>query len=151
MSESGMRGKVVKALKPLHAIAVENPCLPGTPDVNFIEGWVELKWIRTWPKGADTVVRLDHYTPQQKLWAYLRRRAGGQCWFLLQCGREWLLLDGVVAAQYVNKATKAELIAASTAYFSDGLQDSDLVELLSMRQPAFTPSQEEIARLRETP
>lgn len=148
MSESAMRKKVVAALKPLHAIAVENPCLPGTPDVNYVEGWVELKWLREWPSKAETPVRLDHYTVQQKVWAYLRRRAGGQCWFLLQCGREWLLLDGVVAAQHVNHATKQQLIEVATAYFSTGLEDEELVDLLQQRQPAFSPTKAEIARLR---
>jgi len=150
MSEARMRGAVVKALKPLHGIAVENPCLPGTPDVNYIEGWIELKWLRAWPKRDDTIVRFDHYTTQQKIWAYLRRRAGGQCWFLMQCGREWLLLDGAIAAMVVNKSTKAELIAASSAYFSSGLSSEDLLVLLEQRQPAFTPTKEEIAKFRET-
>jgi hypothetical protein len=150
MSEAAMRKKVVQALKPLHGIAVENPCLPGTPDVNYIEGWVELKWLRSWPKGADTVVRFDHYTVQQKVWAYMRRRAGGQAWFLIQCGREWILLDGAVAAMHVNKATKAELISVATAYFDAGLQPDDLVQLLQQQQPAFRPTADEIARLKET-
>jgi len=150
MSEARMRKKVVKALKPLHAIAVENPCLPGTPDVNHTEGWIELKWLRSWPSKPETPVRLDHYTAPQKIWAYQRRRAGGQCWFLLQCGREWLLLDGIVAAMHVNQATKQELIQVATAYYSSGLSGEDLVKLLRQRQSAFRPTPAEIARFRET-
>jgi hypothetical protein len=150
MAEAAMRSSVVKALKPLHAIAVENPCRPGTPDVNYIEGWIELKWLRSWPKGKDTIVRLDHYTQQQRIWAYQRRKAGGQCWFLLQCGRDWILMDGAVAAMYAGRCTKAELIAHATAYLSSGLSQQDLIDLLGQRQTAWKPTKAEIARLRET-
>jgi len=131
-------------------VAVENPCQPGTPDVNYVEGWIELKWLRAWPVNPETPVRLEHYTKQQKIWAYRRRRVGGQCWFLLQCGREWLLLDGVDAAMHVNKATRQELIQVATAYFSDGLPADDLVTLLGQRQEAFVPTESDIAKLRET-
>lgn len=151
MSEATMRGNVVKALKPLNAISVENPCLPGTPDVNYVEGWIELKWLRSWPVGEDTIVRLEHYTVQQKVWAFRRRRVGGQCWFLLQCGREWILLDGIVAAMYINRATRQELIQVARAYFSDGLPANDLVQLLRQRQPVFSPTEDDIKKLRETP
>lgn len=149
MSESTMRKSVVRALAPLNAIAVENPCLPGTPDVNYIEGWIELKWLRSWPKNEDTIVRLDHYTPQQRAWAFRRRKAGGQAWFLLQCRREWILMDAAVAALTVNHSTKVELIANATAYFSSGLSEQDLVDLLMVQQEPYTFTPEEFALLRE--
>jgi len=51
---------------------VENPCLPGTPDVcvgfNGKCAWIELKMIESFPKRASTPVRIDHFTSQQKLW-----------------------------------------------------------------------------------
>lgn len=150
MSESAMRKRLVKALAPLNAIAVENPCLPGTPDVNYVEGWIELKWLRNWPKRADTIVQLDHYTAQQRIWALRRRKAGGQCWFLLQCGREWILMDGAVAAMYAGKSTKAELIEHAVAYTDNGLTANDMISLLEQRQTAWRPSPDDIARLKET-
>lgn len=144
-----MRQEVVRLLKPLAAIAVENPVLPGTPDVNYVEGWIELKWIRSWPKQAETVVKIDHYTAQQRIWHYKRRRAGGQSWFLLRCRTEWLLMDGAVAAFTVNRATKAELIAACTAYWGAGLSATELLYYLKQRLPAYSFTPEEISRLRD--
>ena len=144
-----MRSTVVKALKPLHAVAVENPCWLGTPDVNYVEGWIELKWLRSWPKYHTSVVRLDHYTQQQRIFAWQRRHAGGQCWFLLQCRREWLLLDGAVAAMVVNRSTRRELLSYCDAYWKAGLPGDDLIRLLQQRQAAFHPTKIDIERFRE--
>jgi hypothetical protein len=147
MAESQMRSKITKALAPLHAIAVENPVLPGTPDVNYIEGWVELKWLRSWPVQGG-IVRIPHFTPQQRVWHYRRRRAGGQAWFLLQCKREWLLLDGAVAALVINRSTREELIEASEHYWSDGLVVDDLILALETRQVPFDFAPDDLRRLR---
>ena len=149
MSERGMRKDVLKALRRINGIAVENPALPGTPDVNYVEGWIELKWIRTWPKGGDTVVRLDHYTRQQRVWAFRRRRAGGQAWLLLRCRTEWILLDGAVAALIINKATKAELIERAAAYWKTGLPTQELIDLLQQGQRPYLFTPYEIQHLRE--
>ena len=71
MSESSMRQRLVAALKPLDAVPIENRLRAGTPDVNYIGGWMELKWLRSWPV-RDGVISLPHYTNGQRLW--LRRR-----------------------------------------------------------------------------
>ena len=111
MSESDMRGKVVRALRSLDAVSVENKVYPGTPDVNYIGGWVELKWLRSWPRNADTdPVKIKHFTPQQRVWLKRRWRRGGRAFLLLQAGgRDWLLFDGVTAAQIVGRVTRPEL------------------------------------------
>jgi len=110
MSESGMRTNLVRALSVLDAISVENPAGPGTPDVNFIGGWIECKWLRAWPKRPETPVRLDHpLTPQQKAWLKRRCRRGGHAWVMLQCGREWFLFTGIVAAHHLGIVPQNEL------------------------------------------
>jgi hypothetical protein len=148
MSETMMRKKVIKVLSGLHAVPIENPIGAGTPDVNYVEGWIELKWLREWPKRATTIVQVPHYTDQQQVWAFKRRRAGGQCWFLLQVRRDWLLLDGGVAAFVINRTTRQELIENATAYWDAGLPDSDLKELLTECQDPFEYSLAELAQLR---
>lgn len=56
----------------LRIMRVENPCLPGTPDVcvgfNGKCAWIELKMIAAFPKRDSTPVRIEHFTSQQKLW-----------------------------------------------------------------------------------
>lgn len=116
MTEQTMRQRVVKALKPLDAWSVENPCRPGTPDVNYIEGWIELKWCEKWPVRTVTPVRLPHFTPQQKL--HLRRRwhMGGNAYLLLQVDQDWFLLNGEEAAMIVGQANR-EMLEQHSIWF----------------------------------
>jgi len=131
MSESGMRKNLVQRLKKLDACAVENPAGPGTPDVNFIGGFIELKWLRAWPKREGTVVTLDHPLLQsQKVWIKRRIRRGGAVWVLLQCGREWLLFWGDVAVQYLGTETRAELYYHARAVWRKGLDVGELIAII---------------------
>ena len=111
MSESAMRGKVVKALKGLDGFAVENPCLPGTPDLNYIDGWIELKWLPRWPVHERSKVAVPHFTPQQRLFLRERWRKGGAVFLLLQVRAEWLLFTGPVAAEHLGHVNRRELMS----------------------------------------
>ncbi len=154
MSEQDMRQNVHKALKPWHALAVENRCGAGTPDTNYggmadlhkpcprlasqnhdnyeccfchgqlviqrfvqAEGWIELKWLRAWPKRESTRLEIRHYTKQQRLWHKKRWHVGGTVWLLLQVGKDWLLFDGDTAATVVGRATRDELFKAARHTF----------------------------------
>ena len=130
MSESGQRARVIRALCSLDAIAVENPTRPGTPDVNYIEGWIELKWLRRWPRGDKVVVLLPHFTRQQRRWLRDRHKRGGSAWLLLQCGCEWLLFHGLDAHDYVGRLTRDGLYRVARVRWTRGLQDKELVECL---------------------
>lgn len=129
-----------------HAVPVENPALPGTPDVNYIGGWIELKQIEEWPKRDDTVVMIEHYTPQQRVWAIRRRRAGGTCWLLLQCRREWLLFDGAVAATHLNSCTKSELTKVAEYVSTDG-PDEGLIKCILRTQNAYCWTDADVERI----
>lgn len=97
-----LRPKVVAAFKDLHMLPVENDVGPGTPDLNYVGGWIELK-------HSKTFVKLDHYTPQQRIWAMKRRMAGGTVWFWWQIGNKHLIMDAVYALQFVNVLPLEEL------------------------------------------
>lgn len=131
MSERGSRQRLRKAIRELDPVSIENRCGIGTPDLNYVEGWIECKWMRSWPQKPETIVRLPHdFQPEQRAWAKRRRRAGGKCWFMLQVGREWLLFDSLLAAEVIGIMTRAELTAAATRHWKNGLVDSELVEFL---------------------
>ena len=130
MSESGQRQRVIRTLKPLDAQAIENPIGPGTPDVNYIEGWIELKWLRQWPKRAESIVRLSHFTTRQRRWLRNRFERGGNAWLLLQCQQEWLLFSGRDAHDYVGQVTRNGLYRYARMRWTRGLKDEELLECL---------------------
>lgn len=115
--ESSLRTIVVDALSRLDAIAVENPALPGTPDVNFVEGWIELKSIPAWPVRGKTPVRIDHWTPEQRVWHIRRSRAGGNSYVLLEsvASSNLLLFRSADAVRILGLATLSELRAVAIA------------------------------------
>lgn len=127
MKESTLARKVRKLLRPLDAMRVENPCLPGTPDIEFIGGWVELKKLDAWPKRPTTPIRLPHFTPQQRLWLTRRMEKGGLSLLLLQVGRDYLLLFGDQAATLIGEATESDLRAAAIEVFSHRTLTTDLL------------------------
>lgn len=129
MSESDMRSKVIRLLKPLDAVAVENRVGPGTPDVNFIGGWVELKWWRSMPAKPDTPATLDHYTKIQKLWLKRRQLKGEKTWVLAQCKREWWLFDYPNLLE-VGEMTRIEMIEKSFSYWANGINREELITCL---------------------
>ena len=107
----------------LDPVRVENPIHPGTPDVNLSNGkWIELKCIPRWPVRDTTIVRISHYTPQQRVWLYRRwKYAPGSTLLLLEVRAEqqWLLFDGDVAAKIVGRAIAAVHRTSARAVISE--------------------------------
>lgn len=117
MSEASMWDAIRPVLKQggLDPVRVENPVWPGTPDVNYTGGWVELKWCEQWPPRGGPL-RIDHFTVQQRTWLTQRRLAGGRAFLLLKVGEnEWLLFDGAVAAKVLGHVEQDKLYRACLA------------------------------------
>jgi len=133
--EQQQRQKVVKALTKagLDATSVENPAYPGTPDVQFIGGWLELKYLEDWPAKADTTVRIPHFSQQQRVWLLRRFTAckklstnDYRAWLLIYVvsTKDWLLFDGETAAYHVAKdGTNKELLFRLAVLTTNDLQD----------------------------
>lgn len=126
-SETSMRGRVLHALKPLDAHGIENALYAGCPDVEFIGGWIELKSLNDWPKRPETLVRIEHFTMEQRHWLRRRVRRGGKAWLLLRVRNEWLLFPGDRAADIVGVATRAQLVEAACRHWPETPTDLDLL------------------------
>lgn len=134
MSEKALRRRVVTALKKLDAVSVENSVYPGTPDVNYMEGWIELKKISKWPKRVTTIIRINHFTPQQKVWLRRRWEAGGQVYLLLQVGQEFLLFPGDKAALLLGNVPRKQLCEGACQTWYGKAMDKEIAECLSKRR-----------------
>jgi len=96
---------------------IETPDADGVPDVNCTVCDVELKYVREWPKRPDTPLRLDHYSPQQRVWHKRRCKAGGLCFVLIGVGKEHLLIWGDTAADHLGRVTRMELIMLADGHW----------------------------------
>jgi hypothetical protein len=147
--EAKMRQAVLKALRTFrwHAVAVDNEtCHRGTADVSYVgrywptgcdvgkvEGWIELKQLPRWPKLGE-IVKISHFTPQQRIWLRQRWAAGGASSLLLRVGSgrktEWLLFDGPTAADHVSKVVHPTLLSLACAHHVGQLSSTWLVKSL---------------------
>ena len=129
MSEDKLKKRVIHAIRKIDPVLVDNPRKPGTPDVNYIEGWVELKYKEDWPKRAGTLVKFPKFYPQQRVWLVKRSLAGGKCFVLLQVKFMYLLYEGGYAAQHFDKMTKDEMIKNAVKVW-DYFPEMELTECL---------------------
>lgn len=141
MSEKTQRRRIVRALSKLDALAVENPLMSGTPDVNYVHGWIELKWMRTWAPNDKLPFRINHFTDKQRRWLLRRWQKGGDTWLMLQVGSQWLLFDGPTAAKYVGHVTEKELKRLAIKYWDQGLIDKELFAYLKMKRNNYEKAQ----------
>lgn len=133
MSESDMRSYLVKSLEVLDAVAIENGRLrAGTPDLNFIGGWIECKWLKTWPKGADVnPVRFQHpLTKEQGLWLARRWRRGGLALVAAKVSSEWFFFSGETARHTFDRMTRPQMREQALLWFPRGLDKERLIEWL---------------------
>lgn len=119
MKESDVRRKIVECLLPLDAHAVENACNPGTPDIEYIGGWIEVKYIPKWPARENSPLRVDHFTAVQRLWIKKRVRMGGVVIVALRVGDDLLLFNGWDAAEFIGTLPKEDLIDLARCHWEN--------------------------------
>lgn len=122
MSERQLRSNVVKILAHLDAKPVENPAWPGFPDVNYIEGLIELKQVDSWPKRRGSPLKIGHFTQGQRIFIERRWRKGGNIYLLLQVGRCYLLYNGADVQQIGRTLNKDEMYDKAIMFW-DTLSD----------------------------
>lgn len=125
-----MRSNLVRALRPLDAVPVENRLRAGHPDVNCVGADIECKWKKFWPKNADTnPVRFDHpLSKEQGLWLRRRWNRGGLTLVAAQVAREWFFFSGETAKDIFGKLTRPEMREEALLHFQNGLNGERLVQ-----------------------
>jgi Mesyanzhinovviridae DNA helicase len=124
-----MRSRLVLRCKDINMIAVEMKFGRGTPDVNYIEGWIELKWLRGWPVKEGPVA-ISHYTNHQRLWLKRRWEKGGKSFLLLQVKKEWLIFAGCDAPP-VGTLTREELLSIALMHWQRDLHVQEFKQLIT--------------------
>lgn len=72
-------------------------------------GWIEFKYQKEWPKRRDTIVRLKHFTRNQKQFLYRHGKHGkGGCFLFLHIEDQILVFDWRVV-HYIGKLNRMEL------------------------------------------
>lgn len=112
MSESDLWSRVKAGIGGRwEAERIETRGAEGIPDVAWsarqCHGWVELKHVDKDP-GPGKILKIRHYTPEQRNWILRHGRAGGRVFMLLRVGTEILLLNHM-SAQEVGFRTLDEL------------------------------------------
>lgn len=96
------------------ATRIESSSGNGVPDVvAAINGgfvFIELKYIKYWPKRTSTKVKLP-LKPEQKLWISTRAKlSGGNIWVLCRIENYFFFLDYIEAINACEGHTKQEWI-----------------------------------------
>ena len=137
MSESNLwnklRTNLVNAKVWQEATRHEDKLSLGIADVSFIQagrhGWMELKWVADWPVRDSTVVRIPHYSIEQKDFLLRKGQAGGKTWVFLQVGGDHLLFDWL-KAQRVGECSRPELVELANAFWWKRLNYDELAEVM---------------------
>ena len=133
MAESDLRREFIKLTALLDPHPIENllPSEKGMPDVEYIGGMCELKWLPKWPVRDTTPVRIPHYSAEQKHWLKRRCDMGGKAWLCLQVRSEWFLFWGATVAQNVGELTYEQLRALANFYWANKPTYTELVYALT--------------------
>jgi hypothetical protein len=135
MSEATSRSNLVKRLKTLDAVSIESPSTGlGIPDVFFIGGVIECKWLRYWPKTADTKpVKFGHpLSKEQQVWLWRREHRGGLALVCAQVQKSWFFWSGkqIKEEKLWDNMTRPEMISKALLYYPNGLQTESLLNFL---------------------
>ena len=132
---STMRVQMGKGKHWLEATRHEEKLQSGVADVSFVgndgwHGWMELKQLDAWPKRESTIVRVEHFTVDQKHFLQSKGLAGGNVWLFMKVERDWLLFYWN-RIESIGQVNKAELIRIATFVWLGRMDWEELGAVLS--------------------
>ncbi len=105
----------------------------GIPDVSYglrnVNGWIELKQLPAWQKRRTTIVKIRHFTPQQRAWSMNRGRTGGRCFLFLKVQQEYVLLPWT-EVKIDDHQTRSKMIATGS-YWRGRIDFDELADALA--------------------
>lgn len=125
--KTGMTGKWL-------ATRIESCAGNGVPDVAYTvknkHGWMELKYIKEWPKRESTKIKLP-LRPEQKLWIATRGKLADGVWVMCKIDNDYYLLDYELAILACDGWTRSEWDMLSNLNWENGINfDELLLELI---------------------
>lgn len=125
----GMTGK-------WQSVRIESSASGGVPDVAYskdgVHGWIELKFIPSWPVRESTPLRVPHLTPQQRLFILKHGSAGEHCFLFLKVGstKDYFLFDHTNIAS-LGEVKRANVSSIALSHWTDSVDFDQLGKVLS--------------------
>ncbi len=109
-----MRAKVQHIESPYTAL--------GIPDTFFsmsnkVAGWIEFKFMKSFPKRKTTVIKLTNVTKEQKLWILVHGRLNRRTFLFLKVGKDEYLLYDCYSTQKIGNLTADGMLRYALAYW----------------------------------
>lgn len=111
----------------------------GVPDLSYgaegVNGWIELKQLKDWPKREATKVPLKsaaHFSVEQVNWLLKRGKKGGNCYLLVKVGQEYFLFDYTKVQPLWKGLTQDTFREQCLGYWKSQIDPVELIRLLSL-------------------
>jgi hypothetical protein len=130
VSETTMRRNLIRLLRHLDARSMESAISIGVPDINYCCGWIELKYVARLPVRQGTLVRIPHYTQEQRIWLLRRYRVSRNAFLLVQVDKHVFLGYGGERASVVGNLTSSELFERADLVMREGINVEKLTAFL---------------------
>ena len=115
------------------ATRIESSAGNGVPDVTFTvpgkHGWMELKYIKEWPKRITTKVKLP-LRPEQRLWINTRGQVANNIWVLCRIENSFYLLNHRTADEACEGYNRVEWDKLCDMYWGDRIDFKQLYRIL---------------------
>lgn len=116
-----------------HLTRIESSAGNGVPDVSIglpgKNAWLELKYVKEWPRREPTKLRLP-LRPEQKHWIKCRGELSGDVWVLCRVDNYFFLLDHSNALEATEGWTRADWFSKSSISWVSGVNFGELIRAL---------------------
>ena len=135
MKESNIRDKFTQSVKSEGGDVSnhEDKFTFGVPDSSYglsqINGWVEHKYIGSWPVRPSTKIKIG-LRKDQVFWMEKRQKTGGRCFILIGVESEIFLFSGDLVRELYSGIIKKQFYEMSLAVWNKQIDTKQLKLLL---------------------